>query len=161
MGLFNRKEKESTPNWKNNIEEDTNRVPPIGLSNGKYISFFSVEDFESIRHSDGRQTIIKIMGISNQYELGDAMSLEPSKYIAFEIPKGEKVSYQIAINVLSQYLREMDNNEICQYIGEYDMQQGNFSKTSQFVENRVRNEISQKIIQAMQTKKSIEQSRTK
>lgn len=147
MGWF-KKEKNSEIK-----ENNSPRLFPIKLSNGLSIEIISVEKDRVVQHSDGRKSVIHVIGISNPYIPGQVMVMEPAKYIAVEVEENQKIDNEFIRTMMARYFAMGINKEGCQYVGEYNSQYKQFDKYSKSVENYVRSTLNVKLQNRINEKK--------
>lgn len=135
MGLFNWKSKEQKE--KRDKENKTIFPLSIRLSNGENVTIFTVKDENVVRHSDGRETKIKVALLSHTYSDGQAMLFEPSKYVVFDVNTNQVIDVNFMYNMMSQYYKQGDNKDICQYIGEYNPYSNEFEQNSEYVKKHI------------------------
>lgn len=133
----------------NRGEKNNNQIfLPIKLTNGRLIKVASIENDQIAKHRDGRECIIKVMGITNQYNPEEAMVLDASKFIAFEVEKERIIDEELVKSVLVEYFRKR-SEDVCTYIGEYNPQSHQFDRYSEAVQKYIQNNLSKKLKQRM------------
>lgn len=126
----------------------------IRLTDGSYIELYSIIDKATIRHGDGRNTIVKVAAISQNLIPGQASVLGPSKFIAFEVQEGQVIDESCIYSMINKYLIQktterstngMQSNTLKQkcisYIGEYSPDIKDFTKRSKVSEQYVLEKI--------------------
>lgn len=153
MGLFNRKKGKNENETK---QSRTSGIFPysLSLSNGNKIMILSVQDNNDVKHRDGRISKIKVALLSNEYtDNGQAMSFEPGKYIVFDVDENQKIDESFLYNLMVQYYVQGKNENICQYMGEYNKDSKIFEQKSSAVKNYVDTVLANNIQEQIEQKR--------
>ena len=76
----------------------------VKLSNGEYIEVQTINDEATVNHRDGRNTVVKVAAISDNYREGEASILTPRKFVAFEVQEGQIIDKVFIDKMMQQYL---------------------------------------------------------